>query len=1102
MLRYRPGPIRQAAILAAGFIVLRVGYRALFHGLDGSGAVLLDLPEVRLPDPFAHVVLFGPITTGGLTAAVLSAVPIALTILAFGVLNAFVDLSRVFARGASRGPLRGISRALVIAWATFPGLADGVRSVRLARRLRGERAAATLLVPVFERTVERAVAVAAAMEVRGFAAGRRVEGACAHPVEVRGAVLSRPDGWTLAIDDLRLVPGTLTVLAGATGSGKSSVLDALSGLFSHVDGGRIAGTVLVGEVDRAAVPPRETAGFVGVVRQDPRSGFASETVHAEIGFALDVRGVAPVIVADRVREIADRVGIAGLLDRDLRALSAGEATLVAIAAAIVERPTLLLVDEPLADLDRDARVRIAALLGALAHEAGVCVVVAEHRVTELDALADVRVEVGDGRVVVVDGRGVAADGRVAVDGRVVADGRVAASPVVPSAWAAGAGIGHPGGPDADRSGATPAPSLQLAGLSVTHRRTGAARGAAAAPAVRSASLIVAAGEIVALAGPNGAGKSSLLVAAALPTDRDTVRVGGADVAGIADRERRRRIALVPEASDDLFVSLTVAEECRRADRAADAPAGATADLLLGFLGLDAAAAGALLTRHPRDLSVGQRRCLALAIQLAADPDVLLVDEPTRGLDPAARAMVAAALVAVARRGGAVVLATHDRAFAEPLADRIVPMHAGRVGEHAPGWADAPSPPHRSPAAPADAALRTSSHPAPPDVARMAHVAAPGEPDLRPRDAMSQTRPGGDGEVRRMGDITVPASGTGGADARPPGIRSARARGGRDRWTGVVLVAGTLVGAAAFAWPLVTPALPAQAQAAAPFAALALAPIALAVLVFALDGSVRSAKALALLGTLAAVGAAVRIAGTGVGGVEAVFVLLVVAGRAFGARFGFLLGVLVILLSSTMQGGFGPWTPFQAFACGWVGAGAGLLPGGRMGGPQVRRTFLAQASGGTRARASNARPTPAAVDAARTPATLRRSRAGEIALLAAYGIVASYAFGLVMNLWFWPFAVGAGAGISYDAGAPLPENLASFLLYSLVTSTASWDTLRAITTVVGLAVAGSAMLAALRRVKLPSGRMPRPDVTPRSTSPRGGGTRTRPSTAPGAAAARR
>lgn len=131
----RPGPLKAAAALAAGFIVVRVVYRVLFHGADGSGAVVLDLPSLRLPPPFAHVVALGPATTDGLWAAALGAAPIAATILAFGVLNAALDLPRLLARGARRGPFRGIARMLSVAWATLPALADAVRAVRFARRL-------------------------------------------------------------------------------------------------------------------------------------------------------------------------------------------------------------------------------------------------------------------------------------------------------------------------------------------------------------------------------------------------------------------------------------------------------------------------------------------------------------------------------------------------------------------------------------------------------------------------------------------------------------------------------------------------------------------------------------------------------------------------------------------------------------------------------------------------------------------------------------------------------------------------------------------------------------------------------------------------------
>ncbi|MFC0198629.1 ATP-binding cassette domain-containing protein, partial [Microbacterium arthrosphaerae] len=379
-MTFRPGPLRAAAILAAAFIAGRVVYRVLFHGADGDGVVLLDLPAVRLPPPFAHVVLLGPVTGDGLWDAAASALPIALAILAFGVLNAVFDLPRVFAAGARRGPLRGLARALAIAAATLPSLADGARAVRFAQRLRGERGGVRMLLPLLERTLERAGSVAAALELRGFA-GRGLEGDCAAPLRSADLALGFGDA-TVAPPTVRLpgpsafAPGTLTLIAGPTGSGKSTVLRAIAGLHSHTDGGWMTGSLRVVGHDRVAVPPRDLAQRVGVVLQHPREGFATERVRDEIGLALELRGVAPVIVAARVTEVAGRVGVTGLLDRPTRGLSAGEATLVAIAAAVVERPVLLLVDEPLADLDSAARVRVVRLLDALAHEAGMCVVVA------------------------------------------------------------------------------------------------------------------------------------------------------------------------------------------------------------------------------------------------------------------------------------------------------------------------------------------------------------------------------------------------------------------------------------------------------------------------------------------------------------------------------------------------------------------------------------------------------------------------------------------------------------------------------------------------------------------------------------------------------
>ena len=667
--------------------------------------------------------------------------------------------------------------------------------------------------------------------------------------------------------------------------------------------------------------------MVGVVLQNPRAAFATSRVRDDIALALELRGVPSAAAEARVLDVADRIGVSALLDRDVSTLSAGEATLVAIASAVVDHPTLLLVDEPLADLDATARSRVISVLRALAND-GVCVIVAEHRAAALVPVAD---------------------SWWAIEGGALVPG-TAPTPSAPAEARPVAVAGN-----------SRVPVLAATHLAV-HRK--------GKPLVRDASLALHRGEIVALVGPNGAGKSSLLVALALGEGQ---RGEGSGTVTTSDGGR---VALVPDASDDLFTRDTVAGELRSAERRLSRRKKGTA--------VAAGTAAARLSRlrggsiipvgngHPRDLSAGERRILAIALQTMDNPDVLLIDEPTRGLDPAARTAVAAALRTAANDGAAVLIATHDLDFAHSLGARILPMRDGVAPSLEPVTAPAPYVP----------APRTA-------LAGAQAVASTAEP----ADVPGATRP----HRVRM----------------PRGAELA------------VLAVANLAALAAFCWPLLAAALPQDAAAATPYIALAIAPVAAVAVVLSLDGSVRSAHTVALLGVLAAVGSAVRVASTGVGGVEAVFILLILAGRAFGARFGLLLGAATIAVSSALWGGIGPWTPFQTFACAWVGAGAGLLP---------RRV---------------------------------RGRA-ELWMLAAYGVVSSYVFGLLLNLWFWPFAVGGGTGISYVPGAPLATNLGSFLLYSLLTSTAGWDTLRAVATVIGIAVVGRAVLASLRRVKPVSG----------------------------------
>ena len=246
---------------------------------------------------------------------------------------------------------------------------------------------------------------------------------------------------------------------------------------------------------------------------------------------------------------------------------------------------------------------------------------------------------------------------------------------------------------------------------------------------------------------------------------------------------------------------------------------------------------------------------------------------------------------------------------------------------------------------------------------------------------------------------------------------------RLRGTGWVLLAiCSAVGVAAFAWPFFADASagdPNLAHAAdAPWIFVLLLPLLLAIILREVaDGSL-DAKAIALLGVLAACGAALRIPNVGATGFEPIFFLLLPAGRVFGRAFGFVLGAVTLFASALITGGVGPWLPFQMFAAGWVGFFAGCLP----------------------------------------PARGRR----EVALLAGYGVACGFAYGFVMNLWFWPFAVDPGSAIAFVPGAGLGENLRRYWAFYLATSL-GWDIPRAVTNALLMVVLGAPVLAALRRV---------------------------------------
>ncbi len=474
---------------------------------------------------------------------------------------------------------------------------------------------------------------------------------------------------------VRIDEGELCLVIGRTGSGKSTFLGAMNGLVPHFTGGTLLGSVTVDGRDTRTNPPRELADVVGYVGQDPLSGFVTDAVEEELAYSMEHLALDPPVMRKRVEEILDLLGLADLRDRPLRTLSGGQQQRVAIGAALTAHPRVLVLDEPTSALDPMAAEEVIAAITRLVHDLGMTVVLAEHRLERVIQHAD--------RVIWVTGDGGIVDGSPATVLASVGD----VPPIVGLARLAGwdplplsirdARRLAPDlrrrladrTPDGSRASTTPshpsAPILDARAMTVTY---------GSSVAVRDVDLALASGEIAALMGRNGSGKSSLLWAlqGSGPRRRGHVRVDEHDPADLDPADARRLVGLVPQDADDLLYLETVGAECRQADSESGAAPGTCRGLL------DRLVPGVPDKAHPRDLSEGQRLALVLAIQLAARPRVVLLDEPTRGLDYAAKRHLASALRELAGDGRAILLSTHDVEFVATVADRVLVMADGEI----------------------------------------------------------------------------------------------------------------------------------------------------------------------------------------------------------------------------------------------------------------------------------------------------------------------------------------------------------------------------------------------------------------------------------------
>ncbi|MER7562976.1 ATP-binding cassette domain-containing protein [Streptomyces sp. NPDC097941] len=491
--------------------------------------------------------------------------------------------------------------------------------------------------------------------------------------------------------DFEVPEGELVLLVGPSGVGKSTILGAVSGLVPHFTGGTLRGRVTVAGRDTRTHKPRELADVVGTVGQDPLSHFVTDTVEDELAYGMESLGLPPAVMRRRVEETLDLLGLAPLRDRPLATLSGGQQQRVAIGSVLTPHPRVLVLDEPTSALDPAAAEEVLAVLQRLVHDLGTTVLMAEHRLERVIQYADqvaLLPALGEAPVFGTPAEMMAVS---PVYPPVVDLGRLAGWSPLPltvrnarrqagplrdrlAAQAPAAADGETG-PQvhrarrfARRERPTPAAAPHLAEVTALSVRRAHVR------ALTHIDLTVRPGETIALMGRNGAGKSTLLntLVGLVEPSAGTVHVGGARPHRTAPRDLVRRAGLVPQEPRDLLYADTVAAECRAADQDAGAAPGTCRALVDDLL------PGVTDDTHPRDLSEGQRLALALAVVLAARPPLLLLDEPTRGLDYAAKARLVRLLRELAATGHAIMLATHDVELAAELAHRVVLLAEGQV----------------------------------------------------------------------------------------------------------------------------------------------------------------------------------------------------------------------------------------------------------------------------------------------------------------------------------------------------------------------------------------------------------------------------------------
>ena len=473
--------------------------------------------------------------------------------------------------------------------------------------------------------------------------------------------------------NLTVPEGDLALVIGPTSSGKSTLLGAICGLVPRFSGGVLAGSVTVDGIATSSAPPRDLAATVGYLPQRVDASFVTDVVEDELAWTMEQLGLAPDVMRRRVEDTLDLLGLADLRNRPIATLSSGQRQRVALGAVLTAQPHVLVLDEPTSALDPQAAEDVLAALTRLVGDLGLTIVCSEHRLERVVQYAD--------SIIIVDGSGAVSHGPP--------DAQLVNAPVAPPVIHLGRRLGWDPLPrsvrDARRAAATLRNELPAEPPGHTRRSVPAGSEPIATAedvwvrygdrvALSGLNLALHPGEVTALMGRNGAGKSTLIstLGGGRAPDKGRVRIDGENPLTLRGRHFLRLVGVVPSDPTLLLSATTVAAEVAEADRETGTAPGVTAAALEALLpGIDPGA-------HPSDLSAGQRLGLALALVLAHEPRVVLLDEPTTGLDYRAKEALASWLAKLSSRGTAVLLATHDVELVAEVAHRAVVLADGEI----------------------------------------------------------------------------------------------------------------------------------------------------------------------------------------------------------------------------------------------------------------------------------------------------------------------------------------------------------------------------------------------------------------------------------------